>query len=95
MRQPLVEPLENCREASQIFTDIADKPGIIPEIPEDVLQAARGNRLHFGAKLMEWAAKEPAIRSKMTFILALCTMQGGNGIKSEQPRLGSEFHSCQ
>ena len=70
MRQPLVVPLENCREAAQIFTDIADTLGIIPEIPEDVREAARGNRLHFGAKLMEWAAREPAIRSKMTFILA-------------------------
>jgi anaerobic selenocysteine-containing dehydrogenase len=70
MRRPLVEPPENCREASQIFTAIADKIGIIPDIPEDVMQAARGNRLHFGAKLNEWAAKEPAIRAKMPFILA-------------------------
>jgi anaerobic selenocysteine-containing dehydrogenase len=70
MRRPLVEAPENCLEASQIFTDIADKLGIIPDIPEDVREASRGNRLHFGAKLMEWAAKEPAIRSKMSFILA-------------------------
>jgi anaerobic selenocysteine-containing dehydrogenase len=70
MRQPLVEPPANCREASQIFTAIADELGIIPEIPEDVQQAANGNRLQFGAKLMAWAAREPAIRSKMTFILA-------------------------
>ena len=70
MRQPLVEPLGNCLEASQIFTDIADKLEIIPEIPEDVREAARGNRLHFGAKLMAWAAREPAIRFKMPFILA-------------------------
>ena len=70
MRQPLVEPLGNCLEASQIFTDIADKLEIIPEIPEDVREAARGNRLHFGAKLMAWAAREPAIQCKMPFILA-------------------------
>ena len=70
MRQPLVEPLANCREASQIFTDLADKLGMIPEIPEEVKEAACGHRLQFGAKLMSWAAREPAIRSKMTFILA-------------------------
>jgi anaerobic selenocysteine-containing dehydrogenase len=70
MRQPLVEPPGDCREASQIFTAIADKIGIIPDIPEDVMQAARDNRLHFGAKLNEWAAREPAIRAKMPFILA-------------------------
>lgn len=70
MRQPLVESPGDCLEASQIFTAIADKLGIIPEIPEDVQQASRGSRLQFGAKLMEWAAREPAIRSAMTFILA-------------------------
>ena len=38
--------------------------------PKMCVQAARGNRLHFGAELMEWAAREPAIRAKMPFILA-------------------------
>jgi anaerobic selenocysteine-containing dehydrogenase len=70
MRQPLLQPLGNCLEASQIFTALADKLGIIPEIPDDVAEASRGSRLYFGAKLMEWAAREPAIRSKMAFILA-------------------------
>jgi anaerobic selenocysteine-containing dehydrogenase len=70
LRRPLVEPAGSCREASQIFTDIADRLGIIPEIPEAVREAARGNRLHFGARLIEWAAREPAIRAQMTFILA-------------------------
>lgn len=70
MRQPLVESPGEGREAAQIFTDIAEKLGIIPEIPEDVQAASRGSRLLFGAKLMEWAAREPAIRAKMPFILA-------------------------
>jgi len=70
MRRPLVEAPGDCREASQIFTDIADKLGFIPAIPHEVREAARGGRLLFGAKLMEWAAKEPGIRSKMPFILA-------------------------
>jgi len=70
MRQPLVEAPGDCREASQIYTDLADKLGFIPDIPHEVRAAAPGNRLRFGARLMEWAAKEPAIRSKMPFILA-------------------------
>ena len=70
MRQPLVEAPGDCLEASQIFTALADRLGLIPEIPEDVVQASRGSRLHFGARLMEWAAREPAIRPKMAFILA-------------------------
>ena len=70
MRQPLVEAPGNCLEASQIFTALADRLGLIPEIPEEVAQASRGSRLHFGARLMVWAAREPLIRSKMAFILA-------------------------
>ncbi|MDK9706468.1 MAG: molybdopterin-dependent oxidoreductase [Desulforhopalus sp.] len=70
MRRPLVEPPGDCLEASQIFTAIADKLGFIPEIPEEVYEASRGSRLLFGMKLMGWAAREPAIRAKMPFILA-------------------------
>ncbi len=51
MRQPLVEPPGDCREAAQIFTAMADRLGIVPDIPEEVRQAARGNRLLFGAEL--------------------------------------------
>ncbi len=70
MRQPVVEPSENCLEAAQIFTRIADKLGFIPEIPAEVMEAARKSRLGFGAQLMAWVAKEPAIRPQMPFILA-------------------------
>lgn len=70
MRQPLVEPPGDCREASQIFTALAESLGLLPTIPEEVRQAARGPRLLFGAALMGWAAREPSIRAKMPFILA-------------------------
>ncbi|SHO53482.1 molybdopterin-containing oxidoreductase family protein [Desulfopila aestuarii] len=70
MRQPLVAPPDECLEPSQIFTLLADKLGLIPEIPEEVVHAAGGNRLMFGAKLMQWAARMPSIRSAMPFILA-------------------------
>jgi anaerobic selenocysteine-containing dehydrogenase len=70
MRQPLVQPPGDCLEASQIFTGIAEHLGLLPEIPEEVATASGESRLLFGARLMEWAAREPAIRSKMPFILA-------------------------
>lgn len=70
MRQPLVEPPGDCREASRIFTDLADRLGIVPPIPEEVRQAARGPRQLFGARLMEWVGREPSIRAKVPFILA-------------------------
>lgn len=70
LRRPIVTPPEKCLEASQIFTLIADKLGLIPAIPEDLYEAAKGNRLTFGAKLMELAATEPKALKTMPFVLA-------------------------
>ncbi|MGB3226219.1 MAG: molybdopterin dinucleotide binding domain-containing protein, partial [Desulforhopalus sp.] len=70
MRPPVLTPSSECLEPSQIFTRLADKMGLIPEITDEMRQAAAGNRLVFGAKLMQWAAREPSIRRAMPFILA-------------------------
>lgn len=70
MRRPIVPPPENCLEAAQIFTLLADKLGLIPDIPDDLKKKAEGSRLAFGAGLMGWAAKEPGVRSRMPFVLA-------------------------
>ena len=70
MRRPIVEPPEQCLEAAQIFTLLADKLGIIPEISSDVQLAAESDRMTFGAKLMQWAATEPSALPSMPFVLA-------------------------
>ncbi|MBS3759505.1 MAG: molybdopterin-dependent oxidoreductase [Desulfobacterales bacterium] len=70
MRQPVVPPPGDCLEAAQIFTRLADRLGLIPEIPEELHKAASGDRLAFGAKLMEWAGTEPKALSAMPFVLA-------------------------
>ena len=70
LRRPLVHPPEQCLEASQIFTRLADRLGLIPEIPSEVLEAAGGDRLAFGVQLMTWAAKEPRALAAMPFVLA-------------------------
>ncbi|MDI6616894.1 MAG: molybdopterin-dependent oxidoreductase, partial [Syntrophaceae bacterium] len=49
LRRPIVEPPGQCLEASQIYTLLADRLGLIPEIPADLFDAARGDRLRFGA----------------------------------------------
>jgi len=69
MRRPIVPPPEKCLEAAQIFTLLADKLGLIPDVPDDLMKEAEGSRLTFGAKLMGWAAKEPLARSRMPFVL--------------------------
>ncbi|MBS3731634.1 MAG: molybdopterin dinucleotide-binding protein, partial [Desulfobacterales bacterium] len=68
---PVVDPPENCLEASQILTRIADRMGLIPEIPDDLQAAARGgDRLDFGARLMEYAGQVPEALQRMPFVLA-------------------------
>ena len=70
MRRPIVTPPPECLEASQIFTLLADQLGLVPEIPEDLVSAASGDRMTFGAKLMEWGAAHPESLSVMPFVLA-------------------------
>ncbi len=70
VRRPIVEPPEMCLEASQIITRIADGLGVVPDIPENLEKAADGNRLAFGAELMQWAATEPKALTAMPYVLA-------------------------
>ncbi|MFZ1984911.1 MAG: molybdopterin-dependent oxidoreductase, partial [Desulfatitalea sp.] len=70
LRRPVVPPPPQCLEASQIFTRLADRLGLIPAIAEELRAAADGDRLTFGAKLMTWAAQEPKALSAMPFVLA-------------------------
>jgi anaerobic selenocysteine-containing dehydrogenase len=70
LRRPIVDPPEQCLEAAQIHTLLAKKLGLIPEIPDGLQQAAEGDRMTYGAKLMEWAATEPKAMASMPFVLA-------------------------
>ncbi|SHL30073.1 Anaerobic selenocysteine-containing dehydrogenase [Desulfatibacillum alkenivorans DSM 16219] len=70
IRKPIVEPPPLCRESSQITTMLADKMGLIPEIPDELHEAAKGDRLTFGAKLMEFAGANPDAMKVMPFVLA-------------------------
>ncbi len=69
LRRPLVPPPPDCLEASQIFTRLAGRLGLIPPIPDDLRTAAAGDRLAFGMKLMTWAAAEPKALKAMPFVL--------------------------
>jgi anaerobic selenocysteine-containing dehydrogenase len=70
MRRPIVDPVGEPLEVSQILLSIADKLGIIPEIPESLYQAARKDHMTFGMELMNYAVKEPTALANMPFILA-------------------------
>lgn len=70
MRRPLVEPPSQCKEASQIHCLLAKDLGLVPEVPEGLREAAKGNRLAFGMQLMQWAADKPGAKMLLPFVLA-------------------------
>ncbi len=70
LRRPIVQPEGNCLEASQIFTMLAEKMDLIPEIPEEVTAAAQKDSMTFGEALMAWMGAHPEHLKKMPFILA-------------------------
>jgi anaerobic selenocysteine-containing dehydrogenase len=59
LRRPIVSPPGQCLEASQIHTLLADRLGLIPDIPESLYTAAKANRMTYGGELMTWAMKDP------------------------------------
>jgi anaerobic selenocysteine-containing dehydrogenase len=70
LRRPLVTPPGECLEASQIVTRLADRLGLIPELPGALCEAAGGDRLSFGAQLMTLAAEVPEAMKIAPFVLA-------------------------
>lgn len=70
LRRPIVDPPGQCLEAAQIHTLIADRMGLIPEIPDALQEAAEKDRMAFAAQLLAWAGTEPKARASMPFVLA-------------------------
>lgn len=69
MRRPIIEPEGEQLELGEIHLRIADKLGLIPQIPENLYQAALESRPAFAKALMEYIAAEPTAFKAMPFIL--------------------------
>lgn len=69
MRHPVVESEGDCLEESEILTLLADRLGLLPEIPQKLHDAAAGDRMNFGMQLMAFAQSEPRAMKFMPFIL--------------------------
>ncbi len=70
MRRPVVEPEGEPLEVGEIYTRLAERLGLLPDIPAELNQAAEGRRLAFGQALMAYAQSEPRAMKNMPFILA-------------------------
>lgn len=70
LRRPVVEPPEHCLEAAQISTMIAERMGLVPEIPDSLYEAAGKDRMTFGMALMTYAGEHPEALTRMQYVLA-------------------------
>jgi anaerobic selenocysteine-containing dehydrogenase len=71
LRQPVVEPEGEQIEAGEVFARLADRLGLVPEIPDSLCHAAGGaDRLAFGAAVMSYLQSNPDAGEKMPYILS-------------------------
>jgi anaerobic selenocysteine-containing dehydrogenase len=70
MRRPIVQPEGEGLEDGEVVVRLADRLGLIPEIPESLDAAAKGDRMQFFTELMKYAMSTPGVLDKMPFVLA-------------------------
>ncbi|MFH1060231.1 MAG: molybdopterin-dependent oxidoreductase [Pseudomonadota bacterium] len=70
LRRPVLEPVGEPLEASEIFTRLAQRLGLVPEIPASLHQAAQGDHISFGMALMAFGQTQPAAAAMAPFVLA-------------------------
>ena len=70
MRRPIVEPEGEPLEVGEIMVRLADRLGLIPEIPDSLYEAAKVGRLQFGQALMAYANANPKAMKVMPFVVA-------------------------
>lgn len=69
MRRPVVKAEGECLEEGEILTRLADRLGLLPEIPQTLYDAAFGDRMSYGMQLLAFAKSEPSAMKSLPFIL--------------------------
>jgi anaerobic selenocysteine-containing dehydrogenase len=70
LRHPLCEPVGEPREEAEIWTDLADALGLIPDYPPELEDLARKDRMQFAVALMDYVGKNPDKAPVLPFVLA-------------------------
>ncbi len=69
MRRPVVEPEGDPLELGEILLRLADRMGLVPEIPDSLVQAAHAGRNEFGRALFAYLQEKPEAMRAMPFVL--------------------------
>jgi anaerobic selenocysteine-containing dehydrogenase len=70
MRRPIIEPDGEPLEVGQIYTEIAKRLGLVPEIPDSLKKAAGGPRMTFAMEILKFAGASPMKMGSIPFVLA-------------------------
>ena len=70
LRRPVVEPGGECLEEGEIYTGLAERLGLVPDIPDALGKAARGDRSAFLLELMGFLQAHPEAMEGVPFVLA-------------------------
>ncbi|MCX5873216.1 MAG: molybdopterin-dependent oxidoreductase [Deltaproteobacteria bacterium] len=79
MRHPAIETAGEALEESEIMTKLADKLGLLPDLPTELYEAAKKDRMTFGLALMNYVQTNPSVANMLPFVVA----------KTLGPELGS------
>jgi anaerobic selenocysteine-containing dehydrogenase len=80
-RQPVLKSEGEALETFEILVRLADRLGLIPPIPDSLVQSAHGDRLKFAAELTAFVKSDPALAAALPFILAKTLGKAMNSIK--------------
>ena len=70
LRRPVIEPAVKTRENGWIMTALAEKMGLLPDIPASRHKSARENLGRFGNELARYVKATPGAELKLPFVLA-------------------------
>ncbi len=71
LRQPVVQAEGEQLESGQIFTRLADRMGLIPELPEALYEAAEsGDHARYHTAFMDFLSSDPEASKRIPFILS-------------------------
>ena len=70
LRRPVVKPEGDTRENGWIMTALAERMGLLPEIPASLHQAAKEDRNRFSRELNQYIKATPGAALKLPFILS-------------------------
>jgi anaerobic selenocysteine-containing dehydrogenase len=70
LRRPVCEAVGEPKEEAEIWTDLAEALGLIPDYPSELQDLAARDRLQFGAALLRYVTSNPEVAGTLPYVVA-------------------------